>query len=332
MPMTDAEFRQRIEKKPICSQERLDQSMPIDPRGRKSVRVGNRLVPLMPLDAVRTAAAPKAPVLAPLAGAGPPAAVDHTKMQTAVKDQRDRPTCVSFALLAALEALLKRRQAGPDINLSEQYSHWLLMASEGKTQCDSGPPTLQAAARLQQAGVCVTDLCSYQNAAAVAAAGCTAPPSPAAQQHAIYGLGSFTPLVNTGLSGTSLGNTDLLEMLLAQDLDVVVEFAGIFGLTTAEDVLDVFLDGNHKPWPAQAAHTMLAVGYTRDPHDPYFLFKNSWRDPGGNGYMKVSYDYLRTYATAGVVARQVRTDMPVNGAGNGGGGNGGGGQAGPPQV
>lgn len=327
MPMTEAEFAQRIQQKPMATQEQIEAAMPYDARGRRGVKVGGRLVPLMPTAASQPAVAPGAaavPVGLP-ANALPPA-VDHTGAQTPVKDQGDRPTCVSFAFLAAMEALVKRGQNGREINLSEQYAHWLFMSSQGKTQCEASPFTVQAAHCLQQAGVCEDVLCPYLSAAQVAAA-CTAPPSAAAHQQATYGLGSSTPLFNRSLAGKSLGNTDYLESMLADDLDVVVGFEGIFGLTDPlTGALDIFRDGSGNPWPAQAGHAMLAVGYTRDPVNPYFVFKNSWLDSAGDGYMKVSYDYLRQYATCGVIPYQVRTDMPVNGNGGGngaGGGNGG---------
>ena len=318
MSIDSAAFTQRIHAKPVATAAQIKNAMPTDELGRTCVRVGKRLVPLMPLGINQPPAGAKA-AAAPsgLASTGKPAIVDHTLDQTPVKDQGDRPTCVSFALLAALEALFARSHGGKEINLSEQYAHWLCMSSQGKTQCDSGPYTVQAAVCLHQAGVCEEALAPYQDIAEVTA-NCAAPPSDTARHQAIYGLGSFASLFHHGLSGWSIGNTDQLETLLAQDLDIAVGFEGIFGLTDPDSgILDIFADGQGNPWPAQAAHTMLAVGYHRDPLNPYFLFKNSWLDLTGDGYMKVSYDYLRQYATCGVVPYQVRTDMPINGS-NGG--------------
>jgi hypothetical protein len=322
MPITEAQFAERIRQKHTADYATMSALMPTDARGRPSVRVaGNRLVPLMPLGA----SAP--PAGAPATAAAPAGlttttttrnAVDHTLEQTPVKDQGDRPTCVAFALLAALEALVKRRQR-VDTSLSEQYAHWLFMSSQGQSQCSAGISTVQAAVYLHQAGVCTRAYSPYQTEAQVMAA-CSAGPSAAARQHATFGLGTFTSLLRHGLGGSSIRNTDLLESLLAQDLDVVVGFEGIFGLTDQRTgALDVFLDSSGKPWPARAGHSMLAVGYTRDPTNPYFLFKNSWLVAGGSGYMKVSYDYLRQYATCGVIPHQVRTNMPINGHGIGGG-------------
>jgi|ERR1700681_2600555 len=316
MSMTSEDFSLRIKQKPVATLAEIVAAMPPDERGRTTVRVGQTLVPLMPLginrppDGGEMANAP-----AGLASTGTPANVDHRVDQTPAKSQGDRPTCVSFALLAALEALIKRSQKR-ELDLSEHFTHWLFMSSQKKTQCETGPYTVQAAMVLHRAGVCLEALCPYQSLSQVAA-DCGAVPSSDARQHATFGLGSFTSLFNHGLTGWSVGNIDLLESLLAQDVDVVVGFEAIFGLFTEDGVLDIFTDDAGNPWPARAGHTMLAVGYMRDPANPYFLFKNSWLDPTGNGYMKVSYDFVRHYATCGVVPRQVRSDMPAQ-AGNGG--------------
>lgn len=316
MSSDNVAFAQRIRQKPVVTKMQMSEVMPKDAHGHTYVRVEKRLVPLMPVGTNIPPGAPGMAAAAPsgFTATGTPATIDHTSAQTPVKDQRDRPTCVSFALVAALEALIKR--GGQEIDLAEQYAYWLFMSSQGKTQCDDGPYTVQAAVCLHQAGICTEALCPYQEIAQVTA-DCTAGPSAAARQQATCGLGSFTSLFNHGLSGWSIGNTDLLESLLAQGLDIVVGFEGIFGLTN-QGILDIFVDDQGNPWPAQAAHTMLAVGYTRDLVNPYFLFKNSWLDSIGNGYMKVSYDYLRHYATCGVIPYQVRTDMPINNnSGNG---------------
>jgi hypothetical protein len=308
MSITPASFVQRVLQKLVATPAQINDAMPTDRHGLPSVKVGNRLVPLMPVGINRPPAGSGIAAAPPsgLTTSGAPANVDHTFDQTPAKDQAARSTCVSFALVAAIEALIKRGH-GLEIDLSEQYAYWLFMSGQGKSPCDPGPYTVQAATVLHQAGICEESLCPYQD--------CTVVPSDAARQQATFGLGTFTSLFNHGLSGWSICNTDLLESLLAQDLDIVVGFEGIFGLYDPSGILDIFVDGQGNPWPAKAGHTMLAVGYVRDPANPYFLFKNSWPDPATGSSMKVSYDYLRQYATCGVVPHQVRKDMPLGGAG-----------------
>lgn len=61
-------------------------------------------------------------VLAP-----PPATVDHRSVQTSIKDQAGRNTCVSFALIAGMEAAYVRKDPVKykDLDLSEQYANYL---------------------------------------------------------------------------------------------------------------------------------------------------------------------------------------------------------------
>ncbi len=57
----------------------------------------------------------------------PPATVDHRAVQTTIKDQAGRNTCVSVALAAAMEAVYIRKDPVryKDIDLSEQYANYI---------------------------------------------------------------------------------------------------------------------------------------------------------------------------------------------------------------
>ena len=57
----------------------------------------------------------------------PPATVDHRAHQTSIKDQGERNTCVTFSVLAGMEAAYKRLDPVKykDLNLSEQYGNYL---------------------------------------------------------------------------------------------------------------------------------------------------------------------------------------------------------------
>ena len=57
----------------------------------------------------------------------PPATVDHRAVQTDIKDQAGRNTCVSFALAAAMEAAYIRKDPVryKNIDLSEQYANYI---------------------------------------------------------------------------------------------------------------------------------------------------------------------------------------------------------------
>ena len=57
--------------------------------------------------------------------------VDFRASQTPVKNQLDRGTCVCFASLAVIEAMLKR-DTNKTIDLSEQYANWLFMKNQNR--------------------------------------------------------------------------------------------------------------------------------------------------------------------------------------------------------
>jgi hypothetical protein len=94
----------------------------------------NRIYPLLPLE-------PRLPVVEVLPAnlyptpvdvtqfqiVPPPATVDHRAVQTTIKDQAGRNTCVSFALAAAMEAVYIRKDPVryKDIDLSEQYANYI---------------------------------------------------------------------------------------------------------------------------------------------------------------------------------------------------------------
>jgi C1A family cysteine protease len=82
-----------------------------------------------------------------------PDEVDHRSTQTSIKDQGDRGTCVCFASLANLEAIVKA-QSDEELDLSEQYANWLFMKQQGRGQCDDGLRTTLAARYLSAYGIC----------------------------------------------------------------------------------------------------------------------------------------------------------------------------------
>ncbi|NPV90274.1 MAG: hypothetical protein HPY50_05845 [Firmicutes bacterium] len=107
----------------------IDDSDPKMPRLRLS---NNKLVPLMPetivpSDKFQSLYPTPAAVQKRLNITPPEATVDWRQYQTSIKDQDGRNTCVSFAVLAAMEAAYKRLDPVKykNLDLSEQYSHLL---------------------------------------------------------------------------------------------------------------------------------------------------------------------------------------------------------------
>ncbi len=242
-------------------------------------------------------------------GDSAPVSVDHRLRQTAIRDQDDRGTCVCFASLANLEVLCRDKNWGT-LDLSEQYANWVFMRNEGKTWCDDGIKTTLAARYLSSEGVCIEELCAYEDDATVRTH-CATGPDATARQSAKYGFGDYMLIDQLGLNGPSISNTSYLECILHKGHDVVFGTHVAWGNADAgTNIFDVILDQYGNPLPTRGGHAILLVGYDRSGVKPYFIFKNSWGPGQGvGGYYYLSYDYIRQYAKYGYVVFSVRDDL-----------------------
>lgn len=234
--------------------------------------------------------------------------VDRTSLQTPIRDQMDRGTCVCFASLANLEVPLKA-QLQADVDLSEQYANWLYMLNLGNNWCNDGLKTTLAAQYLSTYGVCMESLCVYEDAATIGQH-CDDMPSQTARDEADYGIGEYTIIDNLGMFGPSIANPNYLEALLCHGHDVVFGVHVAWGKEPdANGIFDVLLDKYGNPLQSRGGHAMLIVGYNRTKQ--YVVCKNSWgTSVGTGGHYNLSYDYIRRYARYGYIVQKFRQDMP----------------------
>lgn len=246
-----------------------------------------------------------------------PSSVNHRDRQTPVKDQGLRATCVPFAALAQIEAVIKAK-GGLEIDLSEQYANWLFMKLNARNQCNDIVLTTDAASILKTHGVCMEELFPYESKEDVELH-CSAQPEAKAKENATFGIEDYDILFRLGHSGPSLSNPNYVETLLANDFDIVVGLEIAF-VRPENGVFDVFLDKFRRAVSISDAvtgnppgHAMLVVGYDKTVPQPFFILKNCWgADKGDGGYFKLSYEYFTTYAKVGYVISGVRTDMTAN--------------------
>jgi C1A family cysteine protease len=239
--------------------------------------------------------------------------VDRRPYQTSVKDQGDRGTCVAHAALANLEAIIKV-QNGLEIDLSEQYAHWLFMKFQGRDQCDDGITATHAARYLFQKGVCQEQDCPYEDKEIIETH-CTLEPPQQAQKNAKYGIAEYALIDRIGFFGPSIANPDYLEAILCHGHDIVFGIYVQWGNPDENSIYDVLLDeyGNPQAADPNSGHAMLIVGYNKSATLPYFICKNSWgTEDGVQGYFYMSYDYICTYAKYGYITQKIRLDMPLN--------------------
>lgn len=236
--------------------------------------------------------------------------IDRISLQTSIKDQEDRGTCVCFAALANLEVALMA-DLNEEVDLSEQYANWLFMLNAGSDWGKDGLKTTLAAQYLSQYGVCMEALCPYEDAASIGTH-CNDKPSQKARQEASYGIEEYTLIDNLGILGPSIANPNYLEALLCHGHDIVFGVHVAWGRNPdSNGVYDIILDKYGNPLQSRGGHAMLIVGYDRSGPIPYVMCKNSWgTSVGVGGYYYLSYDYIRRYARYGYIVHRFRQNMP----------------------
>jgi len=73
---------------------------------------------------------------------------------------------------------------------------------------------------------------------------------------------------------------------------------------------------NGVPAEPKGGHAMLIVGYNKTVPKPYFIVKNSWGAGNGHeGYLYISYDYMKTYAKYGyyILSCSAQSTSPYRG-------------------
>jgi len=221
-----------------------------------------------------------------------PPIVDHRPLQSPVKNQGERGTCVSHASLGLLET-------APHIpdDLSEQYTHYKFNDLAGRPHnTNSGLPTTDAAPLLARAEgrICLEHEWPYiadqSTIDAAVAAGSYEPPS-SATANQTFGYGSYKIISDLGVEGESIKNTRYLESLLALGLDIVFGAWASWPEEDNRDVLRPLLDDGQPI--GRGGHAMLLVGYDRP--SQYFIVKNSWGAGWGHaGYAYFHYDFMRS--------------------------------------
>lgn len=310
-------FEERLKEKRRATEDELNMYVPTS-RGRHVIKLEDQYILLDPegeedrLDATELMLAERDnPYWLEAEGRlecdTTPEAEDHRPHQTVIRNQLDRGTCVCFASLACLEAILKRRNQ--EIDLSEQYANWLYMRQLGRNQCDDGLRTTLAARYLTQHGVCEESYFPYENHATVRQH-CHTLPSTQTQDEARYGIRRSTIIDRLGPLGPSISNPAYLECILTKEYDIVFGTRVAWGHPDENGVLDVVLDQYGNPLRSRGGHAMLLVGYSKTASIPYFVFKNSWgAQRGNNGYYYLSYDYVREYAKYGYIVHEIATDL-----------------------
>jgi|SaaInl4_135m_RNA_FD_contig_123_11895_length_1666_multi_4_in_0_out_1_1 C1A family cysteine protease len=243
--------------------------------------------------------------------AAPSKKVSHRGKQSSVDDQGNRGTCVAFATAAAMEALLGDK-------LSKEYLYSRYKKGDVVKTCNGhGLDFFQAKKVLETDPIPKEKLWGYLNTTSTPGNGvgvCPGNPPKNAKKNAKFkASGVYQLSSNHEYFGKAVvNNPKFIEAWIAGGYDVVIGVGvawkhkkNAMGLFDMKGVIDV-KKVNGKPAKSQGGHAMLFVGYERTGKENigggYFLVKNSWgKNHGDNGYLKISYDYIREYAHSGLV-------------------------------
>jgi len=237
-----------------------------------------------------------------------PNVVDHRSLQSNVKNQGGRGTCVAHASCGCLEAYSHI----PD-DLSEQYLHYKFNEFIGRPHnANQGLKTTNAAIYLARSDgrICEESDWPYMTQAQINAAvkaNNYAPPADAVNNQD-YGISSYKIITDKGTTGDSIKNTRYLEALVYQGYHVVIGTWVSWDDRDNNGILDPVLDSNGNPI-GRGGHAMVVVGYNRS--SQYFIVKNSWGAGWGHsGYAYFHYNLIRTCFKYGFVVKNPYPKTP----------------------
>jgi hypothetical protein len=240
-----------------------------------------------------------------------PARISLKQRQTPVKDQGGRGTCVAFAIVGAIEAGYNAN--GQLVDLSEEDAFSTLKMQRS---CDDGTfVELFQLSQLSGAGVSLESDWPYSKDRRDIGCPRASIPRPArAVQNAKWAPTQFwsSPRRNDLAQDTGevANNPRHIEAWLATGHEVYIA-VGVANNLGARGVIDVELDERGEPMGSWAGHAMLIVGYDKADGGT-FEVKNSWGTAvGDGGYIKLSYDYLRTYAWNASILTELKDVAPL---------------------
>lgn len=203
---------------------------------------------------------------------------------TVVKDQGACGSCWAFSSTGALEGAYMIK-TGMLLNLSEQE---LVNGTNGMTVnagCDGGW-MFTAFEFVADYGIDTEASVPYTS---------------------YYGTGDGPDLILTGgvvgipekvVSGfewVTQTSTSLMSAISKQPISVAIEVSSMSFILYSSGVLAIPKCGT------SVNHAVLAVGYSTEDDDPFWLIKNSWSaDWGDNGYIKLAMDSTQTYDTCAI--------------------------------
>lgn len=213
-----------------------------------------------------------------------------------IRNQGNQASCVSFSLVSIIEYYLNSRLNKKDF--SESFLYYNARAITNETEKDEGVAIEYALQSLKENGVCVEELCPYDEKTY------NRKPSEDAYKDAnsrrINGAQKVNNCINDIKCALSEGSPIIGSFRVFKSLEHNTD--GFVLLPTDEELTE-----------SPKYHAMVICGY--NDANKYFIVRNSWgKKFGHNGYCYIPYSYVRdSNLTRGLylVKMDEKSDIPV---------------------
>lgn len=205
------------------------------------------------------------------------ASADLRKYFSVIKDQGEQGACASFSLVSVFEYFLSNEISKTE-DLSEAFVYYNARERAGDTNSDSGATLQNIIKTMTDNGVCVEELCPY-NEKEYSQKPTEEAYSDGAKRKVISALNVPTD-VNTIKSAINEGYPVVASFRVFDSL--AKSTAGFVSMPTEKE-----RSSNKEDY-----HAMVICGYSDK--QGYFIVRNSWgKDFGDNGYCYIPYAYIR---------------------------------------
>ena len=198
-----------------------------------------------------------------------------------IKDQGKQGSCVAFALTSVYEYFLKREKDSKP-NLSEAFLYYNAREKVGKEKEDVGISLLQGIEVLMDTGICIEELCKYDENSY------SKRPTEEAYEEAKGRKVKKALNVDCSLNAIKSALDDRFPVIVSLNLypSFGNNYRGVVSLPTEEEKSSIELtDEQH------GKHAMVICGYSDD--SKVFIVRNSWgKSFGDKGYCYIPYSYM----------------------------------------
>lgn len=208
--------------------------------------------------------------------------IDLRKDFTEIKDQGKQGACLAFALTSVYEYFLKREKDA-HFNLSEAFLYYNTRLKVGKETEDAGSSLLQAIEVLMNYGICLEELCKYDENIY------SEEPSQQAYDDAKGRRIRKALNVECSLEAIKSALDDRYPVAVSLNLypSFGNNYRGIIPMPTDDEKNNNGVIDNTK----HGKHAMVICGYSDE--SKVFIVRNSWgKSFGDNGYCYIPYSYM----------------------------------------